>query len=229
LRFTSAAAACLVACPECGRAPQSIVGADGVVGFRRFIVEDLPYELPEAVAVSRIRDRHSCGQNAQATGAASAALGRAVGDEQAFSADHTGNGASAGHRRDRRERAHAEGARRRRPVHPCRRSRRRTASSRSLGSSRATGLVHANPHRAKHTITDTFSKVASASCPCRYFAVLRGPKTLLAVAQGTLDKRHTKIRFTVTATRRTGLTLTVRVIDAFLNRVDVRTSALIKK
>lgn len=52
LRFTSSTAASLAACPECGRAPQSIVGAEGVVGFRLFIVEDLPYDLPEAVAVS---------------------------------------------------------------------------------------------------------------------------------------------------------------------------------
>ena len=52
LRFASAAAAYLVACPECGRAAQPIAGAEGLVGFRLFIVEDLPYEPPEAVAVS---------------------------------------------------------------------------------------------------------------------------------------------------------------------------------
>ena len=52
LRFASVAAAYLVACPECGRAPQTIADAEGAVGFRLFIVEDLPYELPEAVAVS---------------------------------------------------------------------------------------------------------------------------------------------------------------------------------
>ena len=52
LRFPPAAAAYLVACPECGRAPQPIAGAEGAVGFRVFIVKDPPQELPEAVAVS---------------------------------------------------------------------------------------------------------------------------------------------------------------------------------
>ena len=52
LRFTAAAAAYLVACPECGRPPQPIAGAEGVVGFRLFVLEDALPELPEAVAVS---------------------------------------------------------------------------------------------------------------------------------------------------------------------------------
>ncbi len=53
LRFTSAAAARLVACPECWGAPQSINGAESVVGFRLVSVEDLlPDTLPEAVAAS---------------------------------------------------------------------------------------------------------------------------------------------------------------------------------
>jgi hypothetical protein len=52
LRFTSSTAASLAACPRCGRVPQSIGSAEGVVGFRLFIVEDLPYDMPEAVAVS---------------------------------------------------------------------------------------------------------------------------------------------------------------------------------
>jgi hypothetical protein len=52
VRFSAAAAAYLVACPECGQAPQQIPGAEGVVGFRLFGVEDLPQELPEAVAVA---------------------------------------------------------------------------------------------------------------------------------------------------------------------------------
>lgn len=51
LRFTSAAAASLAACPECGQPPQTIAGV-GVVGFRLFIVDDPPHVLPEAVAVS---------------------------------------------------------------------------------------------------------------------------------------------------------------------------------
>jgi len=51
LRFTASAAAHLVACPECGRPPQPIVG-ERVLGFRLFVLEDVPHELPEAVAVS---------------------------------------------------------------------------------------------------------------------------------------------------------------------------------
>lgn len=52
LRFTGASGSCLVACPRCGRAPQRIAGAEGVVGFQRFALDDVPHELPEAVAVS---------------------------------------------------------------------------------------------------------------------------------------------------------------------------------
>ena len=51
LRFTRAASAYLVACPECGRPPQAIVDAQRVVGFRLFVVEDVPQERPEALAV----------------------------------------------------------------------------------------------------------------------------------------------------------------------------------
>jgi hypothetical protein len=52
LRFTPATAAHLLACPECGRPPQLIGAAEGVVGFRLFIPEDVPNTLPEAIAVS---------------------------------------------------------------------------------------------------------------------------------------------------------------------------------
>jgi hypothetical protein len=52
LRFTGAALAYLVACPECGRPPQAIVDAQEVVGFRLFVVEDVPEELPQALAVA---------------------------------------------------------------------------------------------------------------------------------------------------------------------------------
>jgi hypothetical protein len=52
LRFTAAAAAYLVACPECGRPPQPIGAAAAVVGFKLFVPEDLPGEMPEAVAAS---------------------------------------------------------------------------------------------------------------------------------------------------------------------------------
>ena len=48
LRFTSATAALLVACPECGRPPQLIGAAEHVVGFRLFIEEDAPNAMPDA-------------------------------------------------------------------------------------------------------------------------------------------------------------------------------------
>lgn len=52
LRFAAAAPEYLVACPECGRPPQLIAGAEGVLGFRLFVVEDVPVEELEALAVS---------------------------------------------------------------------------------------------------------------------------------------------------------------------------------
>jgi hypothetical protein len=52
LRFSPAAAACLVACPECGETPQTLAGVEGLLGFRLFRLEDVPDSLPEAVAVS---------------------------------------------------------------------------------------------------------------------------------------------------------------------------------
>ena len=52
LRFSAVTAASLVACPKCGRALEVITGTPGVVGFRLFVVEDAPSEMPEAVAVS---------------------------------------------------------------------------------------------------------------------------------------------------------------------------------
>jgi hypothetical protein len=52
LRFTAAAAAYLVACPECGEPPQLIVGLERTFGFRLVGPEDLPHELPRALAVS---------------------------------------------------------------------------------------------------------------------------------------------------------------------------------
>ena len=53
LRFTAAEAGY----PVCGLRLQPIAGAEGVVGFRLFVLEDVPRDLPEAVAVSiRVRD-----------------------------------------------------------------------------------------------------------------------------------------------------------------------------
>ncbi len=52
VRFTPAAAAYIVACPEHGDSPQSIAGLEGTFGFRLVGPEDLPYDLPYATAVS---------------------------------------------------------------------------------------------------------------------------------------------------------------------------------
>jgi hypothetical protein len=52
LRFTPAAGAYLSACPECSEPPQLIAGLDGTFGFRLVGPEEIPHELPHAVAVS---------------------------------------------------------------------------------------------------------------------------------------------------------------------------------
>jgi predicted RNA-binding Zn-ribbon protein involved in translation (DUF1610 family) len=52
IRFTPAAAAHLVACPQCGEPLQRADGLKEIVGFRLFTLEDVPHTLPEAVAVS---------------------------------------------------------------------------------------------------------------------------------------------------------------------------------
>jgi hypothetical protein len=52
LRFTPAAAAYIIACPECGDSPQPIASLDRTFGFRLVGPEDLPHELPCATAVS---------------------------------------------------------------------------------------------------------------------------------------------------------------------------------
>lgn len=52
LRFTPAAAAYLARCPECDQPPQPILGAQAVLGFRLFLIEDAPQQVPEAVAVT---------------------------------------------------------------------------------------------------------------------------------------------------------------------------------
>ena len=52
LRFAPAAAAHLVACPECGWPLQTLAGLEGALGFRLFRLDDVPHPLPEAVAVS---------------------------------------------------------------------------------------------------------------------------------------------------------------------------------
>ena len=52
LRFTPAAAAHLVSCPECGEPPQTLAGLEESLGFRLFRLADVPHSLPEAIAVS---------------------------------------------------------------------------------------------------------------------------------------------------------------------------------
>ena len=52
LRFTPAAAAYLVTCPECGGPPERIVSFEQVLGFRLFGPQDIPHSMPQAVAVS---------------------------------------------------------------------------------------------------------------------------------------------------------------------------------
>jgi hypothetical protein len=52
LRFTPAAAAYIVACPECGDLPLPIGGLERTFGFRLVGPEDLPHELPCAAAVA---------------------------------------------------------------------------------------------------------------------------------------------------------------------------------
>ena len=52
LRFTPAAAAYIVACPECGGSPQPIGSLERTLGFRIVGPEDLPHQLPYATAVS---------------------------------------------------------------------------------------------------------------------------------------------------------------------------------
>jgi predicted RNA-binding Zn-ribbon protein involved in translation (DUF1610 family) len=52
LRFTPAAAAYIIACPECGDSPQPIASLERTLGFRLVGPEDLPHELPYASVVS---------------------------------------------------------------------------------------------------------------------------------------------------------------------------------
>ncbi len=52
LRFTPAAAAYIIACPECGHSPQPIASLERTIGFRLVGPENLPHELPRATAAS---------------------------------------------------------------------------------------------------------------------------------------------------------------------------------
>jgi predicted nucleic acid-binding Zn-ribbon protein len=52
LRFTTAAAAYLLACPECGGPPQRVPSAEHVLGFRLWTDDDCRDALPQAVAVA---------------------------------------------------------------------------------------------------------------------------------------------------------------------------------
>jgi len=50
LRFTRAAAAYLVACPQCDEPPQSFSSAARTIGFRLYVHDEPPEALPEALA-----------------------------------------------------------------------------------------------------------------------------------------------------------------------------------
>jgi hypothetical protein len=52
LRFTPAAAAYIIACPERGDLPQTIASLECTLGYRLIGPEDLPHELPYATTVS---------------------------------------------------------------------------------------------------------------------------------------------------------------------------------
>jgi hypothetical protein len=51
LRFSPAAAAQLVTCPECGDALDPFADVSGLIGSRLFRLKDLPSAEPEAIAV----------------------------------------------------------------------------------------------------------------------------------------------------------------------------------
>jgi len=51
LRFTPAASAYIATCPECGEPPQQMT-SESALGFRLLGPEDLPIELPQAIAAS---------------------------------------------------------------------------------------------------------------------------------------------------------------------------------
>jgi hypothetical protein len=52
LRFTPVAAACITACPECGDPPLRVASVERTLGFRLVGPEDVPRELPYAIAAS---------------------------------------------------------------------------------------------------------------------------------------------------------------------------------
>ncbi|MGZ6617294.1 MAG: PKD domain-containing protein [Solirubrobacteraceae bacterium] len=108
-----------------------------------------------------------------------------------------------------------------------------TVTSAAAAAARAlravsTKLSIGKPHRGKRSVTISFGKLASTAGPCQYFALLKRGRTLLGTAQGTVDRRHTKISFTTRAGRGAKLSVTVRLIDKFANRIDKSASAKIK-
>ncbi len=80
----------------------------------------------------------------------------------------------------------------------------------------------------KRSLADVLSKVSDAACPCQYFAVVRRGTTILAVKQGTLDRKHVKLTFSLRAHRHQKLTESVRLIDTFGNRVDLKLKLTVK-
>ena len=70
--------------------------------------------------------------------------------------------------------------------------------------------------------TDATTRVTVTS------AAAAAARTLLGTAQGSVDRRHTKITFTTRTGRGATLSVTIRLIDKFSNRVDKHASAKIR-
>ena len=52
LRFTPAHAAPGVTCPQCGKPPHAVIGAEQLLGWRLSTLEDLTPLLADAIAIS---------------------------------------------------------------------------------------------------------------------------------------------------------------------------------
>jgi hypothetical protein len=52
LRFSPAASAYIVACPQCGEPPQAALSRESTMGFRLVGADEFEIEMPQAVAVA---------------------------------------------------------------------------------------------------------------------------------------------------------------------------------
>jgi uncharacterized delta-60 repeat protein len=80
----------------------------------------------------------------------------------------------------------------------------------------------------KRSLSVALSRVSTAACPCPYFAIVRRGSTVVDAKQGTVDRRHLKIAFGVRARHGQKLTETVRLLDTFANRVDLKLKLTVK-